>query len=157
MKSYRMFVALTVLVLASLACQALANKGVKDLPSIPSVDTEVPSSSDQPDAAPTQEQPQPVDSVGDSEFPMTSDAYQVINVGDGTLLYYTKMSLEDIMKFYQDTYTAKGYTENKLLTVVQDSVLSIVFEGDPSGKAVVIQRVDLGDGSRTVTIRLEDL
>jgi hypothetical protein len=33
----------------------------------------------------------------------------------------------------------------------------MVFDGDPSGKAVVIQSVDLGDGSRTVSIRFEDV
>jgi len=33
----------------------------------------------------------------------------------------------------------------------------MVFDGDPGGKSVVIQSVDLGDGSRTVSIRLEDL
>jgi hypothetical protein len=88
---------------------------------------------------------------------MTADAYQVVNIGDGSVLYYTKLSLEDVMKFYRDEYTAKGYTERELLTVVSDGVFSMVFDGDPSGKAIVIQSVDLGDGSRTVAIRLEDV
>jgi hypothetical protein len=88
---------------------------------------------------------------------MTIDAYNVLDVGDGSILYYTKLSQDDVMKFYRDEYASRAYTENELLTVVSDGVFSMVFEGDPSGKSVVIQSVDLGDGSRTVAIRLEEL
>ena len=153
MKNSRIFIMLAVLVLASLACQALSGGGGNDLPAAPSGDEVPPSSSDEP----VEEEPLPADSTGDSEFPMTADAYQVVNIGDGSVLYYTKLSLEDVMKFYRDEYTAKGYTERELLTVVSDGVFSMVFDGDPSGKAIVIQSVDLGDGSRTVAIRLEDV
>jgi hypothetical protein len=153
MKNSRIFIMLAVLVLASLACQALSGGGGNGLPANPSGDEAPPSSSDEP----VEEEPLPADSTGDSEFPMTADAYQVVNIGDGSVLYYTKLSLEDVMKFYRDEYTAKGYTERELLTVVSDGVFSMVFDGDPSGKAIVIQSVDLGDGSRTVAIRLEDV
>jgi hypothetical protein len=151
MKNSRIFIVLAVLVLASLACQALSGGGGNDLPANPSGDEALPSSTDEP----VEEEPLPADSTGD--FPMTADAYQVMNIGDGSVLYYTKLSLEDVMKFYRDEYTAKGYTERELLTVVSDGVFSMVFDGDPSGKAIVIQSVDLGDGSRTVAIRLEDV
>ncbi|HZM20237.1 MAG TPA: hypothetical protein VFC02_00770, partial [Anaerolineales bacterium] len=61
--------------------------------------------------------------------------------------------------FYRTEYTSRGYTEREILTVVEADagVFSMVFDGDPSGKGVVIQSVDLGDGSRTVAIRLEDV
>ena len=155
MKNYRISIVIAVLVLASLACKALSGGGGnKDVSPTPA-NTEAPAVPN--DAPASTEAPIPADNTGDSEFPMTSDAYQVVNIGDGSLLYYTKMSLEDVMKFYRDEYSAKGYTERKLLTVVSDGVFSMVFDGDPSGKAVVIQSVDLGDGSRTVAIRLEDV
>jgi hypothetical protein len=67
------------------------------------------------------------------------------------------MSMDDVMQFYRDEYAAMGYTEREILTVISDSTFSMVFDGDPSGNAVVIQSVDLGDGSRTVSIRLEDV
>lgn len=154
MKQYRIFLALTVLVVASLACNALTGR---------KADAAAPqesSSGGQVDQ-PTESAP-PVDNGSSSttvktDFPMTDDAYNTIDVGDGSLLYYTKMSMDDVLKFYRDEYTAKGYTERELLTTVSDGVFSIVFDGDPSGKAVVIQSVDLGDGSRTVAIRLEDV
>jgi hypothetical protein len=87
---------------------------------------------------------------------MTADAYNVTEAG-GSLIFYTKLSLEDTMQFYRDQYTSKGYTEREILTVVSDGTFIMVFDGDPSGKAVVIQSVDLGDGSRTVSVRLEDV
>jgi len=156
MKHYRIFLALTVLVFASLACQALTGGGGGD---------EVPAAASEPaidQAEPTAALPDSNDSGSggnavSTDFLMTDDAFNVIDVGDGNLLYYTKMSMNDVLKFYRDGYTAKGYTEREILTSISDGVFSIVFDGDPSGKAIVIQSVDLGDGSRTVAIRLEDV
>ncbi len=127
MKHQRIFLALTVLMLTSLACQALSGGGSGG-----------------------------GGNTSDSGFPMTDDAYNVTEAGD-TLLFYTKLSLEDVMKFYREEYTSKGYKERELLTVVSATTFSMVFDGDPSGKAIVIQSVDLGNGSHTVAIRLEDV
>ena len=149
-----MLLALTVFVLASLACQALTGGGTEERPG--SSDT---GESNPPDVA-TQDSSSSNEGGGESSasgFPLTADAYNVIDVGDGTVLFYSKMSLDDVMKFYRDEYTSQGYVERGLLTVVSDGVFSMVFDGDPSGKAVVIQSVDLGDGSRTVTISLQDV
>ncbi|HSB02297.1 MAG TPA: hypothetical protein VLE49_16725 [Anaerolineales bacterium] len=151
MKYYRICLAIAILVLASLACQALGG-GSSNTPSAPPVsDTTGPDSS-QPTAVNSDD-----NNSGDTvktDFPMTPDAYNVMQAGGG-LIFYTKLSLEDAMKFYRDTYTSKGYTERKELTVVSNGTFSLVFDGDPSGKAVVVQSVDLGDGSRTISIRLE--
>lgn len=150
MKHKQMLLALAVLILASLACNALSGGGGGDAPVAPS-------GGDSPAA------PQDNSSSGGgnadtsaSGFPITADAYNVIDVGDGSLLYYTNLSQEDVLKFYRDEYVSRGYTERALLTVVEEGVFSIVFDGDPSGKAVVIQSVDLGDGSATVAISLQD-
>jgi len=151
MKLYRIFLAVTVLVLASLACNGLAgskNNATDPANQAGQSTTQVPS-----DNGPSSDNGK----TFKTDFPMTADAYQMTDVGDGSLLYFTKMSLEDVMKFYRDEYASKGYKERELLTSVSDGVFSIVFDGDPSGKAIVIQSVDMGDGSRTVAIRLEDV
>ena len=88
---------------------------------------------------------------------MTADAYNVVEVEDGSLVYYTKLSVDEAMQFYRGEYSSQGYTEREDLTIVADGMFSMVFDGDPSGEAVVIQSVDLGDGSRTIAIRLEDV
>jgi hypothetical protein len=149
-----------VLVLASLACQAVTGGGSDD-------ENKVPSSNDNgthpEDAQPTVASNDNNDdndngnsnSSTDTDFPMTADAYNVVEVGDGSIVYYTKLSAEEAMQFYRDEYAARGYTEREILTVVSDTTFSMVFDGDPSGKAVVVQSVDLGDGSRTIAIRLE--
>jgi len=152
MKHYRVYLAIAILVLSSLACQALLGDRNKT-PTSPSVE---------PNTNPDVTQPVPTDSDNNTDsttstdYPMTADASNVTEV-NGTLIFTTKLSLEDTMKFYRDEYLSRGYTERELLTVVSEGTFSMVFDGDPSGKAVVIQSVDLGDGSRTVTVRLEDV
>ena len=149
MKYYRIYLAIALFVLASLACQALGGGSRSTPVAPPASDTTSPDSS-QPTAVNSDNNNNAIN----TDFPMTSDAYNVTQAG-GSLIFYTKLSLEDAMKFYRDTYASKGYTERKALTTVSNGTFSIVFDGDPSGKAVVVQSVDLGDGSRTISVRLE--
>ena len=146
MRKYRILLTIVMLVLTSLACQALSGGGTAPSEAPPSSDggnANQPDESNSGDVAPT------------SDFPMTDDAFNFVDVGDGSILYYTKMSGEDVMNFYRDAYSSRGYTENELLTHVSGGVFSMVFDGGPDDRAVVIQSVDLGDGSRTIAIRLE--
>lgn len=142
MKYYRITLAIVVLVLASIACQALTGGSESTVPG-----------GLEPTPATSENNGE---SVTNSAFPMTADAYNVTEAG-GSLIFYTKLTMEDTLQFYRNEYAAKGYTEREALTVISDGTFSMVFDGDPSGKAVVIQSVDLGDGSRTVSIRLEDV
>lgn len=151
MKRYRIYLAAAVLMTVSLACQTLTGGGNEPVPPTSAGD------SNTPGVAATD--PGGIGNTSSTGFPMTADAYNVTEIGDGSVLYYTKLSLEEVMAFYRAEYTSRGYTERELLTVVEADagVFSMVFDGDPSGKGVVIQSVDLGDGSRTVAIRLEDV
>jgi hypothetical protein len=136
--------------MAALACQVISGG---DTPAAPGIDNAKSTESSGGDGSAGTGGPD----ASASGFPITADAYNVIDLGDGSVLFYTKMSLEDVMGFYREEYVSQGYTERGLLTVVSDTTFSMVFDGDPSGKSVVIQSVDLGDGSRTVSIRLEDV
>lgn len=162
MKHYRISLAIAALVFASLACQAVMGGGSSEADSTPAssdsaAEPDVQQLENVQDAAeaPTVESAGSKPSIS-TEFPMTEDAFNVVEAG-GSLIYYTKLSANDALQFYRDEYTSQGYTERELLTLVQDGMFSVVFDGDPSGKAVVIQSVDLGDGSRTIAIRLEDV
>lgn len=151
MKHRQLLYALAVLIMVSLACNALSG-GDGDAPGVPG-------GGDSPAPAGPQDNSPSGGGTADtsaSGFPITADAYNVIDVGDESVLFYTKLSQEDVLKFYRDEYVSRGYTERALLTVISEGVFSIVFDGDPSGKAVVIQSVDLGDGSSTVAISLQD-
>lgn len=145
MKKYGVFLAILALVVASLACQTLAAGGEEtQIQPLPAAE----GTGDSP-SGPAES------SSDDSEFPMPDDANEVVSIS-GTVNYQTNLSLEEVMEFYREVYGKQGYTERDLLTVVSDGVFSMVFDGDPSGQAVVIQGVDLGDGSVNVNIRLED-
>ena len=149
MKNIRIILALTVLVIASLACNALT--GSKSNSTTPSDSSSGNQAGQATEAPPSSNSGSNVK----SDFPMTADASNFTDMGGGSILYYTKMSQADVMKFYRDTYAAKGYKERTVNTSVSDTTFSMVFDGDPSGKAIVIQSVNLGNGSSTVAIRLE--
>ena len=157
MKQTQIYLAIGALVLASLACQAVIGGRTNVATVVPSSNDNVTQSSDvHPTQAPSDNNGSSNSSVK-TDFPLTADAYNITQLGDGSIVYYTKLSLADAMKFFRDTYTAKGYIERKTLTQVAQGTFSMVFDGDPSGKAVVIQSVDLGNGSRTIAIRLESV
>jgi hypothetical protein len=165
MKHHQVTLAIAMLLLATLACQTVVGGGAGDvdedaLPTTESITqpTHDAQLSEIPTEAPTDAiNSGDSDSIVNSQFPMTTDAYNAIEMGDGSLIYYTKLSAEETMRFYRDEYTSQGYTEREDLTIVADGMFSMVFDGDASGKSVVIQSVDLGDGSRTISIRLEDV
>ena len=125
MKHFRIFLAIAVLVVASLACQAVTG-GKSNVPSSNDNVTQPTEASNDNSSTGNS------DSSVKTDFPMTPDAFNITEVGDGSLVYYTKLSAEEAMKFYRDAYSAKGYKERELLTVVSEGTFSMVFDGDPS-------------------------
>jgi hypothetical protein len=153
MKKFSIVFVLLALLFASFACQTLTSGG--DAPAV----TEPPASEGgdveqeaEPPAAPSVDE----GSAGvESEFPIPDGATNVMNMGEG-VNFQAKMSLDEAMKFYMDALTKSGYTERPILTVTSDTTFSMVFDGHASGKAIVVQGVDLGDGSVNINIRLEN-
>jgi hypothetical protein len=139
MKHNRLFLALVVLVFASLACSLFgggsSSSGVGNSPSAVEGET------------------------GDNaaELPMPPKIENFTDLGDGSINYQTSMKLTEVVDFYRDQFGKAGYVERPILTVINDDTFSIVWDGHPSGKAIVVQGVDLGDGSVNVNIRLEDV
>ncbi len=152
MKNYKIYFAILTLILASLACQTVLGGGSSDS------QEELPpfeySGGDSATEEPSTESD--FSFGGESDFPLPSDAFNVTTIA-GTTNFQTKLSLDDVMKFYRDEFSKQGLTEREITTVISDGVFSIVFDGDPSGQAIVIQGVDLGDGSVNVTISLQDV
>jgi len=153
MKKYGVLLAILALVFASLACQTVVggNDGVDQVESLPPVDE----TEELPDDSADDSEDYDYSFGGESEFPMPDDAKNVVSVA-GTVNYQTDLSLDEVLDFYRDLYGKQGYTEREILTTVTDGVFSIVFDGDSSGQAIVIQGVDLGDGTTNVNISLQD-
>lgn len=155
MNKYRWLVALVVLVLASLACQTVM--GGPQVPQNPqNPPQQVPQNEDNGNESAPTEAPQDngSDNGGSQSsngFPMPSDATNVVEAQD-TLIFETTMSTDDLLAFYRDAYGKQGLTERTSMTVVMGQIFTIVFDGDPSGKAISIAGADSGKGTTVVTL-----
>ena len=158
MKRFAVFI--TMLVFASLACQTVlggGDEGVQPLVPDDILTEESPE-------LPVQEDPSGGESTDDGatdsgesgDYPLPDDATNVFDMA-GTINFQTSLSLEDVIKFYRDAYAAEGYTEREINTAITDTTFNLIFDGDPSGMAIVVQGVNLGDGTTNVTITLVDM
>jgi hypothetical protein len=135
MKKYYWFVGLSALIIASLAC-GLFSRGK--------------GSSGASDGT---------GGTGHSgyntKFPLPNSIVNFTETGNSSINFQTRMSVKDTLAFYREAFGKLGLKERTDNTALTDSTFSIVFDGDPSGQAVVIQGVDLGNGLTNVNIRYE--
>jgi hypothetical protein len=92
----------------------------------------------------------------DTTFPLPDDVQDFLNLGDDSINFKTSLSVEEAIEFYRQAFKAENLTERSLNTAITETTFSLVFDGHPSGKAIVIQGVDLGDGTTNINIRFED-
>jgi hypothetical protein len=91
----------------------------------------------------------------DTVFPLPDDVQNFTGSGgEGMVNFQTSLSLEEVVAFYRQSFAEKGLTERSILTTIDDSGFSMVFDGWDNGKALVIQGVDMG-ASVNVNIRFE--
>jgi hypothetical protein len=159
---YAIWLAAAAMLVGSLACNTLVG-GQVDAEATVVVDFDDPTQ----EAAATEGSGQTVDEAtptptsdtgggetADTEFPMPDDAFNVSVISAEQLNFQTSMPLADVPDYYRAAFSAEGYTERELLTVISDAAISMVFDGHASGKAVVVQAIDL-NGSTNVNVRLE--
>ncbi len=157
MKKYSVLLAIIALVLASLACQTIMGGGNDfQVPDVPNA-TDVPQTGDSgeiPTVPPvTTGGDDGVTVGGDSEFPATSDAFNVVTAA-GTLAFQTKMNSDDVMKFYRDEFSSQGYEEDTSMAITFGNTFTLAFTGHASGKVIYVVGADAGDGSLYVTITM---
>jgi hypothetical protein len=157
MKKHSILLAILALVLSSLACQTVMGGGNKDfdLPNAPDM-TEAPQtdSGEVPTVPPvTTDGTGNVTVGGESEFPATSDAFNVVTAA-GTLTFQTKMDSDAVLKFYRDEFAKKGYKEDASKAITFGKTFTLAFTGHSSGKVIYVVGADAGDGSLFVTITL---
>ncbi|MBI5952432.1 MAG: hypothetical protein HY865_12310 [Chloroflexi bacterium] len=156
MKKYSVTLAILALVLASLACQTVMGGGDSfDPPQVPEMpqtdggdEIEIPTV---PSIA-TDESGN-VTVGGESEFPVTSDAFNVVNTPE-MVAFQTKMSTDDVLKFYRDEFASQGYKEDESMAITFGKTFTLAFTGHESGKVIYVVGADAGDGSIYVTITL---
>ncbi len=91
----------------------------------------------------------------DTKFPLPSTVSSFTDTGNGSINFQTDLSLKDTVAFYRAAFQKEGLTERTVNTAITDTTFSLVFDGDPSGQAIVLQGVDLGNGKTNVNIRYE--
>lgn len=162
MKIARLWIILVVLVAMSLAC-GLPAIGAKPTPTgdeTGSATTEAPDA--EPNSGnvgeePTEDKGSDSGKKYDTEFPLPDDVINFMTVSDGIISFQTKMSISDALDFYKEELTKQGYTERPLLTATTDTTFSTVFDGHKSGKAIIVQAVDLGNGTINISISLQTI
>jgi hypothetical protein len=92
-----------------------------------------------------------------TKFPLPASVSNFTDTGNESINFQTKTSLGDTITFYREAFAQAGLTERTINTAITDATFSLVFDGDPSGKAIVVQGVDLGNGTTNVNIRFEDV
>ena len=93
----------------------------------------------------------------DTEFPLPETVENFIAVGDTGINFATDLSIEESVDFYRQEFEDAGLTERTINTAITDTTFSIVFDGHESGQAIVVQGVDLGNGTTNINIRFEDV
>ena len=157
MKKYSVLFAIIALVLASLACQTvMGGSNNFQAPNVPSV-TEVPpvdGDTEIPTVPPVATDQGGSTTVGgQSEFPMPSDATNVVSAAE-TVAFQTKMSSDDVLKFYRDEFAKQGYKEDPSMSMTFGKTFTLAFTGHKSGKVIYVVGADAGNGSLYVTITL---
>ncbi len=142
MNKYRWFFGLTVLVMISFAC-SLAGMGGGG------------GTGSGSNGSPTVSSSGGGDSGKNTKFPLPDNVSNFTEMGNGSINFQTSMSLKDTIQFYRDAFAKDGLTERTANTAITDTTFSLVFDGDPSGQAIVVQGVDLGNGKTNVNIRYE--
>lgn len=80
-----------------------------------------------------------------------------ISFENGQLNFQIESEFEVVVDYYRKAALAAALTERELNTSITDTTASLIFDGHESGKALIIQIVDVGNGSVNVNLRLEDL
>jgi hypothetical protein len=166
MKKYSVLLAALALVLASLACQTVMGGGdnnfeAPQMPEFPQTDggdeIEIPEI-EIPTIPPVTTDDNGGDDGGftvggESEFPVTSDAFNVVTASN-MVTFQTKMSTDDLLKFYRDQFASQGLEEDKSMAITFGKTFTLAFNGHESGKVIYVVGADAGDGSIYVTITL---
>ena len=171
-----LIVIISVLFIASLACGVFSGGTVEKSPEgsvpeeLPTLPAETESIEVQPKASPVETGDTDVEPTMapegtassstnyDTQFPLPENVqnFMALPQYEAGINFQTDMSLDQVVAFYRAEFVSQGLVERELLSVVEESAFSLVFDGSPNGMAVVIQGVALGPNQTNVNIRYED-
>ena len=92
----------------------------------------------------------------DTSFPLPDEVQNFMEMGNGSINFATDLSVDEAIAFYRQAFEGEGLTERTILTAITDATFSMVFDGHLDG-TIVIQGVDLDNGTTNINIRFEDV
>jgi len=104
------------------------------------------------DAPPVEEVFPPTDAATPAateiQFPLPDDVGvdSVMYPSNGVINFQTSLSLSDAVTFYRFAFIDLGYVERETDTAISgDDAFSIIFDGHPSGRAIIVLGVNFGE------------
>ena len=167
--SSRLLLALIILILPALACQVLTGDGSEEPTAVIVEPTSLPTEAIPTEAIPTEVQPtsppqetapppQPTEpETYDSPFPLPSDVQNFSMLTAEQINYQTSFSMDEVIAFYRAEFSAQGLSERGILTVIEENAFSMVFDGSPNGKSIVLQGFPLDENTTNVNLRYEEI
>lgn len=153
------------ILIVSMACSLVGGAGeesqapVVEQPEQEDVDVEGAAETEQGEtqAADTEEESMSEESQEyDTEFPLPDDVQNFTGGGE-QVNFATNMSIEQSIDFYRRIFAEMGLKERNINTAITETTFSMVFDGHTKGEAIVVQGVDLGNGTTNINIRFEDV
>ena len=97
----------------------------------------------------------------DKPFPLPDNVQNFTNTLKTDMInFQTTLSLEDIAKFYRGAFAEQGLAERKLFAYPSPEYITLIFEGLPSGRIILVSAIDLAysmdQDLRNVNIKTEE-
>jgi len=88
-------------------------------------------------------------------FDLPIEGVSNVTFEDGSLNMQVTGDFDVMVQAIRASAQSEGLTEEQLYTSTTDTTASLVFSGHESGQNIVLQMVDLGDGTVNVNLRFE--
>jgi hypothetical protein len=92
-----------------------------------------------------------------SQFPIPTDVYNYMVLNSDTLNFNTSLNFDEIIAFYTKEFGNAGYTIRESATEINDVNFTVIWDGHDSGRAIVVQGLNLGNGSYNIIVRFDDV
>ncbi len=87
-------------------------------------------------------------------FTLPNGAHDYSQSNAKTYEFFTSMSMTDLIAFYRNLFRAKGYREDPAHSSANKQTFTVAFIGPWTGQMLLAQGMDMGDGSRVMTVGL---
>jgi hypothetical protein len=92
-----------------------------------------------------------------SLFPVPTDVYNYMVLNVDTLSFNTSLDFDEIISYYTEEFDKAGYTIRESATEMNDVNFTVIWDGHDSGRAIVLQGLDLKNGSYNIVVKFVDM